>query len=83
MSTTLVKNGTIVTAADRYQADVFVDKPLIFRDLFNTLRMITAPPAGLAARAAAASRPAPTPLPAPAAPASGPSATDLLRDSPA
>jgi dihydropyrimidinase len=26
MSTTLVKNGTIVTASDRYEADIFVDK---------------------------------------------------------
>src|SRR5512141_1843475 len=29
MSTTLIKNGTIVTAADRYQADVYIDKGVI------------------------------------------------------
>src|SRR5213083_3024857 len=29
MSTTLVKNGTIVTAADRYQADVYVDRGVV------------------------------------------------------
>ena len=26
MSTTLVKNGTVVTASDRYQADIYIDK---------------------------------------------------------
>ena len=26
MSTTLVRNGTIVTAADRYDADIYIDK---------------------------------------------------------
>jgi len=29
MSTTLVRNGTIVTAADRYQADIYIDKGII------------------------------------------------------
>ena len=29
MSTTLIRNGTIVTAADRYQADVYIDKGII------------------------------------------------------
>jgi dihydropyrimidinase len=29
MSTTLVKNGTVVTASDRYQADIYVDKGVI------------------------------------------------------
>jgi dihydropyrimidinase len=29
MSTTLVKNGTIVTAADRYDADLYIDKGVI------------------------------------------------------
>ena len=29
MSTTLIKNGTIVTAADRYQADVYIEKGVI------------------------------------------------------
>src|SRR4026208_2445497 len=27
--TTLVKNGTVVTAADRYQADLYIDKGVI------------------------------------------------------
>jgi hypothetical protein len=26
MGTTLVKNGTVVTASDRYQADIYIDK---------------------------------------------------------
>src|SRR6185295_2706803 len=26
MSTTLVKNGTVITASDRYEADLFIDK---------------------------------------------------------
>jgi dihydropyrimidinase len=29
MSTTLVSNGTVVTASDRYQADVFIDKGVV------------------------------------------------------
>ena len=29
MGTTLVKNGTVVTAADRYQADIYIDKGVI------------------------------------------------------
>jgi len=29
MATTLVKNGTIVTAADRYQADVLIENGVI------------------------------------------------------
>src|SRR5262245_21639711 len=29
MSTTLVRNGTIVTASDRYQADIYIDKGVI------------------------------------------------------
>src|SRR6266702_5270924 len=29
MSTTLVRNGTVVTAADRYQADVYIDRGVI------------------------------------------------------
>src|SRR5437870_6220011 len=29
MTTTLVKNGTVVTASDRYQADVYIDKGVI------------------------------------------------------
>src|SRR5262245_46580635 len=29
MSTTLVKNGTVITASDRYDADVYVDKGVI------------------------------------------------------
>ncbi len=29
MTTTLVKNGTIVTAADRYTADIFIDKGVV------------------------------------------------------
>ena len=29
MSTTLVRNGTIVTASDRYQADVYIDKGVV------------------------------------------------------
>src|SRR4030066_1976399 len=29
MSPTLVRNGTIVTAADRYQADIYIDKGII------------------------------------------------------
>ena len=29
MSTTLVKNGTVVTAADRYEADIYIDKGAI------------------------------------------------------
>ncbi len=29
MSTTLVKNGTVVTAADRYDADIFIDKGVV------------------------------------------------------
>src|SRR6186997_2457222 len=29
MGTTLVKNGTIVTAADRYQADLYIDKGVV------------------------------------------------------
>jgi dihydropyrimidinase len=29
MSTTLIKNGTIVTSADRYQADIYIDKGVI------------------------------------------------------
>ena len=29
MSTTLVKNGTIVTASDKYDADVYIDKGVI------------------------------------------------------
>jgi len=27
--TTLVKNGTVVTASDRYQADVYIDKGVV------------------------------------------------------
>ena len=29
MSTTLVKNGTVVTASDRYQADIYIDKGVV------------------------------------------------------
>ena len=29
MTTTLIRNGTIVTAADRYQADIYIDKGVI------------------------------------------------------
>ncbi|MCM2257947.1 MAG: amidohydrolase family protein, partial [Vicinamibacteria bacterium] len=29
MSTTLVKNGTIVTASDRYEADIYIDKGVV------------------------------------------------------
>jgi len=29
MPTTLVKNGTVVTASDRYQADIFIDKGVV------------------------------------------------------
>src|SRR5262245_7971578 len=29
MSTTLVRNGTIVTASDRYEADIYIDKGVI------------------------------------------------------
>ena len=29
MSTTLVKNGTIVTASDRYEADIYIEKGVI------------------------------------------------------
>src|SRR5215831_5901505 len=29
MSTTLVRNGTIVTASDRYQADIYIDKGVV------------------------------------------------------
>ena len=29
MGTTLVKNGTVVTASDRYQADIYIDKGVI------------------------------------------------------
>src|ERR1700752_3699063 len=29
MATTLVKNGTVVTASDRYQADLYIDKGVI------------------------------------------------------
>ena len=29
MSTTLVRNGTVVTAADRYQADVYIDRGVV------------------------------------------------------
>src|SRR5262245_58929558 len=29
MSTTLVRNGTVVTAADRYEADIYIDKGVI------------------------------------------------------
>src|SRR5574340_1174934 len=29
MSTTLVKNGTVVTAADRYDADIYIDKGVV------------------------------------------------------
>ena len=29
MSTTLVRNGSIVTASDRYQADVYIDKGVV------------------------------------------------------
>ena len=29
MTTTLVKNGTIVTASDRYEADIYIDKGVI------------------------------------------------------
>ena len=29
MSTTLVRNGTIVTASDRYDADIYIDKGMI------------------------------------------------------
>jgi len=29
MATTLIKNGTVVTASDRYTADIFIDKGVI------------------------------------------------------
>jgi dihydropyrimidinase len=29
MGTTLVKNGTVVTASDRYQADIYIDKGVV------------------------------------------------------
>ena len=29
MSTTLVKNGTVITASDRYDADIYIDKGVI------------------------------------------------------
>ena len=29
MTTTLVKNGTVVTASDRYDADIYIDKGVI------------------------------------------------------
>ena len=29
MSTTLIRNGTVVTAADRYPADVYIDKGVV------------------------------------------------------
>ena len=29
MTTTLVRNGTIVTASDRYQADIYIDKGIV------------------------------------------------------
>ncbi len=29
MSTTLVRNGTIVTASDRYEADIYIDKGVV------------------------------------------------------
>jgi len=29
MATTLVKNGTVITASDRYQADLYIDRGVI------------------------------------------------------
>ena len=29
MGTTLVKNGTVITASDRYQADIYIDKGVV------------------------------------------------------
>ena len=29
MTTTLIKNGTIVTASDKYDADIYIDKGVI------------------------------------------------------
>ena len=29
MTTTLIKNGTVVTASDKYDADIYIDKGVI------------------------------------------------------